>query len=74
MTVTAGRDLGEHAAESASKSDRLIVTGRLRQRSYENAQGAAVYVFEIEAADVGLLRGSLPSRSGPSARRAATAV
>ncbi len=35
VRCNAWRELGEHIAESAAKGDRLIVTGVLRQRTYE---------------------------------------
>ena len=39
MTVTAWRGLAENVAESARKGTRVIVTGRLRQRTYETREG-----------------------------------
>jgi single-strand DNA-binding protein len=53
LTVNAWRDLAEHVAESLSKGDRVIVTGRIRQRTYENKEGSNVTVTEVEATDVG---------------------
>jgi single-strand DNA-binding protein len=53
LTVSAWRDLAEHVAESAVKGTRVIVTGRIRQRTYER-DGSNVTVTEIEAADVGI--------------------
>lgn len=46
FTVTAFRSLAEHAAESFSKGDRIIVSGRLRVRQWERdgKQGTAVDV------------------------------
>jgi single-strand DNA-binding protein len=52
--VNAWRDLAEHVAESAGKGATVIVTGRLRQRSYETREGEQRTVFEIEASDVGI--------------------
>jgi single-strand DNA-binding protein len=54
LTVNAWRDLAEHVAESAGKGTRVIVTGRLRQRTYEPKDGGQVTVTEIEATDVGV--------------------
>lgn len=54
LTVNAWRDLAEHAAETLSKGDRVIVTGRIRQRSYETKEGEQRTVFEVEATDVGV--------------------
>lgn len=54
LGVTAWRNLAEHVAESAGKGDRVIVTGRLRQRAYDGRDGGKVTVTEVEAADVGV--------------------
>jgi single-strand DNA-binding protein len=43
----------EHLADSLSKGDRVIVTGRLRQRSWETPEGDNGSVTEIEADEVG---------------------
>jgi single-strand DNA-binding protein len=47
------RDLADHAAESLAKGMRVIVTGRLKQRSYETPDGDKRTVFELDAEDVG---------------------
>lgn len=52
LTVNAWRDLGENAAESLSKGDRVVVLGRIRTRNYDNQDGQTVYVTEIQADDV----------------------
>ena len=52
MNVNAWRDLAENAAESLHKGDRAIVIGRVRVRSYENAQNQTVWVTEIEADEI----------------------
>jgi single-strand DNA-binding protein len=54
LTVNAWRDLAEHVAESAGKGTRVIVTGRIRQRTYEPKDGGTVTVTEVEATDVGV--------------------
>jgi single-strand DNA-binding protein len=54
MTVTAWRALAENVAESASKGTRVIVTGRLKQRSYDTREGGRATVYELDAADVGI--------------------
>jgi len=51
--VTAWRDQGEHLADSLAKGDRVMVTGRLRQRSWETPEGEKRSVTEIEADEVG---------------------
>ncbi|GLZ49238.1 hypothetical protein Acsp06_54230 [Actinomycetospora sp. NBRC 106375] len=46
--------LAEHASESLSKGDRVVVCGRLRQRSFETADGARRQVIELEVDEVGV--------------------
>lgn len=45
--------LGENAAQSLSKGTRVVVTGRLEQRSYETQAGEKRDRFEIVADEVG---------------------
>lgn len=52
FNCTAWRDLAENVAE-LSKGDRVIVTGTLQQRSWEDDSGKKRYVVEIQAEDVG---------------------
>ena len=40
-------------AESLTRGMRVIVSGRLRQRSYETKEGEKRTVYEVEADDVG---------------------
>jgi single-strand DNA-binding protein len=42
-----------HLADSLAKGDRVMVTGRLRQRSWETPEGEKRSVAEIEADEVG---------------------
>jgi single-strand DNA-binding protein len=51
--VTCWRDQAEHLADSLGKGDRVMVTGRLRQRSWETPEGDKRSVTEIEADEVG---------------------
>ena len=53
MTCQAWRQLAEHVAESLSKGTQVILTGRLRQRSYEAQDGGKRTVYEIEADEIG---------------------
>ena len=53
LTCQAWRQLAEHVAESLDKGLRAIVTGRLRQRSYETKEGEKRTVYELEADEVG---------------------
>ena len=47
------RDAAEHVAESLKRGDRVIVTGRLRQRSYETREGEKRTVYELEVDEIG---------------------
>jgi single-strand DNA-binding protein len=51
--VTQRIQQAEHLADSLSKGNRVIVTGRLRQRSWETPEGEKRSVTEIEADEVG---------------------
>ena len=53
FNVTAWSSLGENAAASLTKGMRVIVTGRLQQRSYETQQGEKRSVVEIVADEIG---------------------
>lgn len=53
LTAIAWRQLAEHVAESLDKGTRVILTGRLRQRSYETTEGEKRTVLEVEADDIG---------------------
>ncbi|MQA13478.1 MAG: single-stranded DNA-binding protein [Pseudonocardiaceae bacterium] len=49
LRVTAWRQLAENAAESLSRGDRVVVTGRLRQKSYQTAEGEKRTGLELHA-------------------------
>ena len=51
--VNVWRSLAENAAESLTRGTRVVVTGRLKQRSWENQEGEKRSMIEIEADDVG---------------------
>src|SRR4030095_14308305 len=51
--VNVWRGQAEHLADSLAKGDRVMVTGRLRQRSWETPEGEKRSVAEIEADEVG---------------------
>jgi single-strand DNA-binding protein len=51
--VTCWRDLAENVAESVTKGARLIVTGRLEQRSWETDEKEKRYMVEVIADEVG---------------------
>jgi single-strand DNA-binding protein len=46
--VNVWRGEAEHLADSLSKGDRVMVTGRLRQRSWETPEGDLRSVTEIQ--------------------------
>ncbi|GAA2635870.1 single-stranded DNA-binding protein [Paractinoplanes durhamensis] len=47
------RDAAEHVAESLQRGSRVIVQGRLRQRSYETREGEKRTVYELEVDEIG---------------------
>jgi single-strand DNA-binding protein len=47
------RDAAEHVAETLTKGMRVILTGRLRQRSYETKEGEKRTVYEVEVDEIG---------------------
>ena len=51
--VVCWRELAEHAAESLSKGSRVIVIGRLEQRSWETEDGQKRSKVEVVADEVG---------------------
>lgn len=62
LRCNAWRDLAEHVAESLQRGARVIVQGRLKQRSYEK-DGQKRTVYELEVDEI-----------GPSLRYATAAV
>ena len=53
LRVNVWRGQAEHLADSLAKGDRVMVTGRLRQRTWETPEGEKRSVTEIEADEVG---------------------
>jgi single-strand DNA-binding protein len=53
LNVVCWREMAENVAESVSKGTRVVVTGRLEQRSWETEQGEKRSVVEIVADDIG---------------------
>src|SRR5215831_15479971 len=53
LTCNVWRQAAENVAESLQRGTRVIVYGRLRQRSYETREGEKRTVYEIEVDDVG---------------------
>ena len=53
LTCNVWRQAAENVAESLQRGMRVIVQGRLRQRSYETKEGEKRTVYEIEVDEVG---------------------
>jgi single-strand DNA-binding protein len=53
LSCNVWRQAAENAAESLQRGMRVIVVGRLRQRSYETREGEKRTVYEVEADEVG---------------------
>ncbi|MGW2938497.1 single-stranded DNA-binding protein [Streptomyces sp. NPDC001156] len=72
------RQAGENAAQSLTRGTRIIVTGRLRQRTFDDKEGQRRTTMEIDAEDVAVslayatakvtktYRQGMPSQSGPA--------
>ncbi|MFF9625419.1 single-stranded DNA-binding protein [Streptomyces griseosporeus] len=53
LTCSVWRQAAENVAESLARGMRVIVQGRLRQRSYEDREGVKRTVFEVDVDEVG---------------------
>ena len=53
LSCNVWRQAAENVAESLQRGTRVIVSGRLRQRSYETREGEKRTVYEVEVDDVG---------------------
>ena len=53
LTCNVWRQAAENVAESLTPGVRVIVSGQLRQRSYETKEGEKRTVYEVEVDDVG---------------------
>src|SRR6202042_667383 len=53
LSCNVWRQAAENVAESLQRGMRVIVSGRLRQRSYETKEGEKRTVYEVEVDDVG---------------------
>lgn len=53
MRCAVWRDAAENVAESLTRGARVIVTGRLKQRSYETKEGEKRTVIELDVDEVG---------------------
>ena len=53
LTCNVWRQAAENVAESLQRGMRVIVQGRLRQRSYETKEGEKRTVYEVEVDEIG---------------------
>jgi single-strand DNA-binding protein len=53
LRCTAWRQLAENVAESLNRGMRVVVEGRLRQRSYETKEGERRTVVELDVDEIG---------------------
>jgi single-strand DNA-binding protein len=53
LACSAWRQMAENVAESLQRGARVIVTGNLRQRSYETREGEKRTVYELDVTEVG---------------------
>jgi single-strand DNA-binding protein len=53
FNVVCWREMAENVAESLAKGSRVVVTGRLEQRSWETENGDKRSVVEVNADDIG---------------------
>ena len=53
LTCSVWRQAAENVAESLQRGMRVIVSGRLKQRSYETKEGERRTVYEVEVDEVG---------------------
>ncbi|EPD56379.1 single-stranded DNA-binding protein [Streptomyces sp. HGB0020] len=53
LTCSVWRQAAENVAESLAKGVRVLVQGRLKQRSYEDGQGVKRTVYELDVDEVG---------------------
>ena len=53
LACSVWRQVAENVAESLQRGARVIVSGRLRQRSYETREGEKRTVYELEVDEIG---------------------
>ncbi len=63
LTCNVWRQAAENVAESLQRGMRVIVQGRLRQRSYDTKEGEKRTVYEVEVDEVGPRCATPPPRS-----------
>lgn len=73
FTCTAWNGLAEHLADSVTKGDRVVVSGKLRNRSYETDDGKKRSTIEIAVDDAGPSMLWATAQLTKTAKRAAAA-
>lgn len=68
LDVSCWRQLAENAATTLERGDRVLIVGRLRQRSYEDQQGVRHTVMEMDADAIGPDLGRVAARLLRTAR------
>lgn len=71
LSCNVWRQAAENVAESLQRGMRVIVTGRLKQRSYETKEGEKGTVYEIEVDEVGPSLRSVSVKVNKSGRQPA---
>jgi single-strand DNA-binding protein len=69
--VSAWKKLAENVAESITKGSRVVVTGRIEQRTYKGNDGSDRTVFEVTADEVAISLFFDPAESKKVTRAAA---
>jgi single-strand DNA-binding protein len=71
FTVIVWRDQAEHAAESLTKGSRVVVLGKLQQRTWTAEDGSARSTVEVVAEELGasLRWAAATTRTTPSRDR-----
>ncbi|SHN46444.1 single-stranded DNA-binding protein [Cryptosporangium aurantiacum] len=72
LTCNVWRQMGENAAETLQRGTRVIVQGRLKQRSYETKEGEKRTVYEVDVDEVGPSLRFATARVNKAARSATT--
>jgi single-strand DNA-binding protein len=68
LTCNVWRQAAENVAESLQRGTRVIVQGRLKQRSYETREGEKRTVYEVEVDEVGPSLRSATAKVNKTAR------
>jgi single-strand DNA-binding protein len=53
LGCTAWRDMGENVCEHLRKGDLVLITGKLKQRTYETKEGEKRTVTEVDVSNIG---------------------